>query len=129
MEEITFPCNKAGLTPVRPARENMSLQNITGIHSTVSVSLKPPVSFRNVLDFSASCNGAQVVQRLSGWLQLQGCLSFQMRKRTNFDVTGSKEVGTDFFGVSTAISSDSYRKRYWTATFVSKSFLSEIWLW
>ncbi|PKK61935.1 hypothetical protein RhiirC2_760180, partial [Rhizophagus irregularis] len=85
MEEITFPCNKAGLTPVRPARENVSLQNITGIHSTVSVSLKPPVSFRNVFDFSASCNGAQVVRRLSGWLQLQGCLSFQMRKRTNFD--------------------------------------------
>ncbi|PKY50701.1 hypothetical protein RhiirA4_406757 [Rhizophagus irregularis] len=64
MEEITFPCNKAGLTPVHPAQqENMSLQNIIGIHSTVSVSLKPPVSFRNFLDCSTSCNGTQ----------LQGC--------------------------------------------------------
>src|SRR5438105_15965689 len=49
----SYSCSKADLTPVCPVRENIkSLQSITDIHSTVCVSLKPPVSFRNVLDFS-----------------------------------------------------------------------------
>ncbi|UZO03687.1 uncharacterized protein OCT59_024091 [Rhizophagus irregularis] len=110
MEEITFPCNKADLTPVRPAREIMSLQNITGIHSTVSVSLKPPVSFRNVFDFSASCNGAQVVQRLSGWLQLQG----------------SKEVGTDFSGANSRRSEYGYFIRFIQKTVLDSNICFQV---